>query len=290
MNHNGDRSPSMDFDELRRKHEEYKRRQSRNQPPVQKPPVARPVAEPKPAAPEEEPRVTAASAPEDATASQSSVPESAPAVDIEPAVEEHPSQAESEYRAHVVSSPELEDDDLENDAPDEDDEESYGYLYGDHARDKDAIITAALVCFMAQADKAHGRTLIDRLNALYEKVGAWSDRLINLVFDPIPGQTAISDRVMAALRAEPPSDIAGIAVIKKIDYITGIDTLPKENVLQYILADGSVVCLRPSGTEPKMKCYISACGDTMATADALSEKLEQAFHSFVAQLKEDASS
>lgn len=169
-------------------------------------------------------------------------------------------------------------------------EESYGYLYGDHARDKDAIITAALVCFMAQADKAQGRTLIDRLNALYEKVGAWSDRLINLVFDPIPGQAAISDRVMAALRAEPPSDIAGIAVIKKIDYITGIDTLPKENVLQYILADGSVVCLRPSGTEPKMKCYISACGRDLAAADALSKKIEDAFHSFVAHLKEDASS
>ena len=169
-------------------------------------------------------------------------------------------------------------------------EESYGYLYGDHARDKDAIVTAAIVCFMAQADKARGRSLLDRLDALYDKVGAWSDRLINLVFDPVPGQPAISDQVMAALRSEPPQTIAGIAVTKKIDYITGIDTLPKENVLQYILANGSVVCLRPSGTEPKMKCYISACAADRAAADALSKTIEDAFHSFVAQLKEDASS
>lgn len=168
-------------------------------------------------------------------------------------------------------------------------EESYGYLYGDHARDKDAIVTAALVACMAQADKAQGRTLLGRLAALYDKVGAWSDRLINLVFDPIPGQPAISDAVMQELREHPPTDIAGVAVEKNIDYLTGIDSLPKENVLQYMLVDGSVVCFRPSGTEPKMKCYISACGATLAEADALSARIEQAFHSFVAQLKEDAS-
>lgn len=168
-------------------------------------------------------------------------------------------------------------------------EESYGYLYGDHARDKDAIVTAALVALMAQADKAQGRTLLDRLAALYAQVGSWSDRLVNLVFDPVPGQQAISDLIMQRLREKPPQDIAGIAVDKNIDYLTGIDSLPKENVLQCILADGSVVCFRPSGTEPKMKCYISARGDTLAEADALSESIEQAFHSFVAQLKEDAS-
>lgn len=169
-------------------------------------------------------------------------------------------------------------------------EESYGYLYGDHARDKDAIVTAALVACMAQADKAHGHSILDRLDALYKKVGCWSDRLINLVFDPIPGQVPISDRIMQKLREEPPTVIAGIKVSRNIDYITGIDSLPKENVLQCILANGSVVCFRPSGTEPKMKCYISACGDTMAAADTLAEQIEEAFHSFVANLKEDVSS
>ena len=169
-------------------------------------------------------------------------------------------------------------------------EESYGYLYGEHARDKDAIVTAALVACMAQTDKAQGRTLLDRLAALYEKVGFWSDRLINLVFDPIPGQEAVSDVVMRAIRQDPPHTIATIPVNKLIDYLSGIDSLPKENVLQCILVDGSVVCFRPSGTEPKMKCYISACGETMAAAEALSAKLEQAFHSFVAQLKEGVSS
>ncbi|MEE0435712.1 MAG: phospho-sugar mutase [Peptococcaceae bacterium] len=169
-------------------------------------------------------------------------------------------------------------------------EESYGYLYGDHARDKDAIITAALVAMMAQTDKAQGHSLLDRLEALYAKVGAWADTLINLVFDPIPGQEAISDQVMRALRQDPPQTIATIPVKKTNDYLTGIDSLPKENVLQYILADGAVVCLRPSGTEPKMKCYISACAGTLSDAHALCEKIEAAFHTFVAHLKEDASS
>lgn len=169
-------------------------------------------------------------------------------------------------------------------------EESYGYLYGDHARDKDAIVTAALVACMAQADKAEGHSLLDRLDALYAKVGSWSDRLINLVFDPIPGQAPISDLVMQRLRQAPPAVICGIKVSRNIDYITGIDSLPKENVIQYVLANGSVVCFRPSGTEPKMKCYISACGETMAQAEALAERMEAAFHSFVANLKEDASS
>ena len=169
-------------------------------------------------------------------------------------------------------------------------EESYGYLYGDHARDKDAIVTAYLVAAMAQHDKARGLSLLDRLHSLYDKVGAFSDALINLVFDPIPGQEPISDIIMHTLREKPPTSIAGIPVVIKIDYITGIRSLPKENVIQYQLMNGSVICLRPSGTEPKMKCYISARGETLLEAEALSSQIADAFHHFVAQLKEDASS
>lgn len=169
-------------------------------------------------------------------------------------------------------------------------EESYGYLYGDHARDKDAIVTAYLVAAMAQHDKARGLSLIDRLYSLYDKVGAFSDVLINLVFDPIPGQEPISDTIMKRLRQTPPETIADIPVSIKIDYITGIRSLPKENVIQYQLMNGSVVCLRPSGTEPKMKCYISARGETLEEAEALSKQIANAFHHFVTQLKEDASS
>lgn len=169
-------------------------------------------------------------------------------------------------------------------------EESYGYLYGDHARDKDAIVTAYLVAAMAQHDKARGLSLIDRLYSLYDKVGAFSDVLINLVFDPIPGQEPISDTIMKHLRQAPPETIADIPVSIKIDYITGIRSLPKENVIQYQLMNGSVVCLRPSGTEPKMKCYISARGETLEEAEALSKQIANAFHHFVTQLKEDASS
>lgn len=169
-------------------------------------------------------------------------------------------------------------------------EESYGYLYGDHARDKDAIVTAYLVAAMAQHDKAHGLSLIDRLYSLYDKVGAFSDVLINLVFDPIPGQEPISDTIMKRLRQTPLETIADIPVSIKIDYITGIRSLPKENVIQYQLMNGSVVCLRPSGTEPKMKCYISARSDSLQAAEALSTQIADAFHHFVTQLKEDASS
>ena len=167
-------------------------------------------------------------------------------------------------------------------------EESYGYLYGDHARDKDAIVASYLVACMAQHDKARGHTLWDRLARLYEKVGAWSDTLINLVFDPIPGQPAISDAIMTALRAHPPMAIADVPIMTNIDYLNGIHTPQKENVIQYQLENGSVVCFRPSGTEPKMKCYISAHGQSLADADALCEKISQAFHDFVAQLKEAA--
>lgn len=169
-------------------------------------------------------------------------------------------------------------------------EESYGFLYGDHARDKDAIVTAYLVAAMAQHDKARGNTLIDRLHSLYEKVGAFSDVLINLVFDPIPGQEPISDTIMKTLRQAPPETIANIPVSIKIDYITGIRSLPKENVIQYQLMNGSVICLRPSGTEPKMKCYISARGESLEEAEALSKQIADAFDHFVTQLKEDASS
>ncbi len=169
-------------------------------------------------------------------------------------------------------------------------EESYGYLYGDHARDKDAIVTAYLVAAMAQHDKARGLSLIDRLYSLYDLVGAFSDVLINLVFDPIPGQEPISDTIMKRLRQTPPETIADIPVSIKIDYITGIRSLPKENVIQYQLMNGSVVCLRPSGTEPKMKCYISARSDSLQAAEALSTQIADAFHHFVTQLKEDASS
>ena len=110
------------------------------------------------------------------------------------------------------------------------------------------------------------------------------------MFDPIPGQEPISDIIMHTLREKPPTSIAGIPVVIKIDYITGIRSLPKENVIQYQLMNGSVICLRPSGTEPKMKCYISARGETLQEAEALSSQIADAFHHFVAQLKEDASS
>ncbi len=168
-------------------------------------------------------------------------------------------------------------------------EESHGYLFGTHARDKDAIVTSLLVAFMAQHAKAQGHLLSDVLTALYDKVGAYTDRLVNLTFDPVPGQEPISDQIMAKLRQHPPTSLADVPITKIVDYLQGIGTLPKENVLQYVLNNGSVVSFRPSGTEPKMKCYINARHQTLSASQALAERLEQWFHRFVAQLKEEAS-
>ncbi|MBQ5678069.1 MAG: phospho-sugar mutase [Clostridia bacterium] len=147
-------------------------------------------------------------------------------------------------------------------------EESYGYLVGTHARDKDAVVSSMLICQMAAYHKNNGRTLVDALNAIYEKFGFYLDALDTFVLKGKDGAEKIQS-IMANMRENGKSLFDNIKNV--LDYSKGIDDLPKENVLKYTFTDGSWIAVRPSGTEPKLKVYYSMCGETKEIAN---DKLE----------------
>ncbi len=146
-------------------------------------------------------------------------------------------------------------------------EESYGLMIGDQVRDKDAVSAVALLCEMAAYEKDKGRSLYDKLIDLYVEYGFFKENLISITKKGMNGQKEIAD-MMSAYRSHPPAVINGSPVVQLLDYElhtgknlqTGetweID-LPRSNVLQFILADGSKISARPSGTEPKIKFYFS---------------------------------
>lgn len=142
-------------------------------------------------------------------------------------------------------------------------EESYGYLAGTYARDKDAVVASMLICEMAAYWKSKNKTLIDVLNELYEEYGYYIDHNDSFSFAGIEGQKIIAD-IMSAFR-NCDSDIFGETYEKK-DYSKGIDGFPKTNVLKFIFHDGSWLAARPSGTEPKIKFYYSLRGTTKQQA------------------------
>ncbi len=156
-------------------------------------------------------------------------------------------------------------------------EESYGYLKGGHARDKDSVVASMLICEMAAYYALRGMTLIDALNALYEKYGYFSENAAEIYMEGLDGKAAIA-AMMDGLRKDTPKEIGGSQVVNFRDYQaetsldlrTGVTTptgLPKSNVLYYAMDNGCVVVARPSGTEPKIKFYILACGkDSMEAA------------------------
>lgn len=133
-------------------------------------------------------------------------------------------------------------------------EESYGYLVGTHARDKDGVVSAMLICQMAAWYKAQGKSLIDGLNDIYAEYGYYLDALDPFVLKEIDGAEKIQ-HLMTDFRKKGTALFAGIE--KVIDYSTGIDDLPIENVLKFVWGDGSWLAVRPSGTEPKIKVYYS---------------------------------
>ena len=147
-------------------------------------------------------------------------------------------------------------------------EESIGYMYGSEVRDKDGINIAMLILEMTLYHKTHGRTLCDVLNALYNVHGYFEEKTISKVFRGLSGIVRI-EKIMQKLRDTPPEIIATIAVEKIIDYqkqtvaycathiAKPLVGFPVSNVLQFVLTDGSVVSVRPSGTEPKIKFYAS---------------------------------
>ena len=147
-------------------------------------------------------------------------------------------------------------------------EESYGYLVGAHARDKDAVVSSMLICQMAAFHKNNGRTLVDALNEIYAKYGFYLDALDTFVLKGKDGAEKIQS-IMTDMRENGKSLFHNIKDV--LDYSKGIDDLPKENVLKYTFTDGSWIAIRPSGTEPKLKVYYSMCGETKEIA---TEKLE----------------
>jgi phosphoglucomutase len=140
-------------------------------------------------------------------------------------------------------------------------EESYGYLAGNYARDKDAVVASMLICEAAAYYKSKGKSLYDVLQELYQTHGYFLEKLESRTLKGKDGLEKIG-QIMDSWREHPPEVINGVKVASILDYLQGIDDLPQENVLKYVLADHSWFCLRPSGTEPKIKIYFAVRGTT----------------------------
>ena len=152
-------------------------------------------------------------------------------------------------------------------------EESYGYLSGDHVRDKDAVNASLLICQMAQYYKLQGKNLVQAMRELYEKYGYYHNRTISLSYPGADGAAKMAG-IMADLRENAPTEIAGAKVETVVDYATCVNGLPKADVIEFDLEGGNKAIVRPSGTEPKIKLYVFAKGEDAAAADALLDSIE----------------
>ena len=176
-------------------------------------------------------------------------------------------------------------------------EESYGLMIGDQVRDKDAVSAVALLCEMAAYEKNKGRSLFEKLVDLYVEFGFYKEHLISITKKGMSGQEDIA-KMMEGYRSNPPQSINGSAVITLLDYDKQVGKnlqtgeswtidLPKSNVLQFLLADGSKISARPSGTEPKIKFYFSV-NTKLATPeefDATNEELDNKIKGIIDDLK-----
>lgn len=162
-------------------------------------------------------------------------------------------------------------------------EESYGYLAGTHARDKDAVVASMLICEMAAYYKSQGRSLAEVMDSLYDEFGYYFNVVESYTFEGAAGMEKMAD-IMNDLRESAPNNFAGYEVIRIDDYktsssinvadaSTGTIDLPKSNVLAYTLMNGNKIIVRPSGTEPKIKAYITAIGKNKEEAGEIAEKL-----------------
>lgn len=162
-------------------------------------------------------------------------------------------------------------------------EESYGYLSGTYVRDKDAVVASMLVCEMAAYYKKQGKSLAEVIDGLYEEFGYYLNQTYSFEFGGAAGMQKMAD-IMTAVRDNTPKSVAGYDVVKVSDYLlkketeiatgntTDID-LPKSNVIALHLSDDNAVIIRPSGTEPKIKLYITSVGKDKANATEICEKL-----------------
>ena len=150
-------------------------------------------------------------------------------------------------------------------------------MIGSFVRDKDAVTASMLIAEMAAWYAGQGMTLYDAMQKLYEKYGQYGEKTMNLVMPGLDGIAKMRD-LMANLRKNPPAEIAGVKVVVRRDYEDGVETdvltgktaqieLSGSNVLRFGTEDGTVVIVRPSGTEPKVKVYILASGETRAVCE-----------------------
>ncbi len=164
-------------------------------------------------------------------------------------------------------------------------EESYGYLAGTYVRDKDAVVASMLICEMAATFKKQGKSLAEVIDGLYEEFGYYKNTTLPFEFSGSEGMQKMAD-IMSSLRDNTPTEIAGYKVVGTADYklsvkkdfATGkeeVINLPKSNVLQYNLEGDNMAIVRPSGTEPKIKIYLTAVGKDKADAQAVTDKLEK---------------
>ncbi len=165
-------------------------------------------------------------------------------------------------------------------------EESYGYLIGTHAKDKDAVAASLMICEMTAYYKSQGKTLVDVLNGLYDEFGCFSNKLMNFAYEGADGMVKMAS-IMSTTAENPPEEIAGFSVLRHYNYNTSeiIDnrtgekeaiTLPKSNILAYELPEGNFVIMRPSGTEPKIKIYITGIGSSKEDAEDKAQRLSDA--------------
>ncbi|OUP39181.1 phospho-sugar mutase [Olsenella sp. An188] len=167
-------------------------------------------------------------------------------------------------------------------------EESYGYLVGTHARDKDAIVATMLCVEMASYYAEKGMDLYEAMDALYQKYGYYLNGTVNASFPGAAGADKMA-AIMTGLRENPPAEIAGYKVVGMTDYATGPEmprvsglqkeeaqVLPTANVIEFRLEDDNKVIFRPSGTEPKVKAYLFSKGATRAESAAVRAKLQEA--------------
>lgn len=161
-------------------------------------------------------------------------------------------------------------------------EESYGYLAGPYVRDKDAVVGSMLICEMAAYYRSKGSSMKERLEEIYAEYGRYLNQVDSFEFPGLSGMEKM-DEIMAGLRANPPKEFAGYAVVKATDYKNTEETgLPSANILFYRLEDGATVIVRPSGTEPKIKTYFTTLGKNLAEAKAQKEKLAEALKPLMA--------
>ena len=151
-------------------------------------------------------------------------------------------------------------------------EESYGYLVGTHARDKDAVVASLILSEAALYYKLKGMNLYDALMEIYDKFGYYKEALKSITLKGIDGVEKIAE-IMKSFRNDDISSIAGVKVDRKLDYKEGIDGLPKADVLKFVLEDNSWIAIRPSGTEPKIKFYFGVCGNNEVESDKKIELL-----------------